>query len=315
MSKSSNWTDFEERGHFRLFKFIIFLNRIYVLNWWTARVILYVIMTFYFLVEPEKRSQSRDYLNHLYRTESGQQVLGDRPTIKHVYRHFMEFGRGIFNRFALWLRYKDIYEIKEIPSEGRELFYSCVESNQGAILLSFHVGHFDIMRFEAMDKGITINVVWYGENTPLVNNLLKEIDVDSHLNVVDIDPKNPQSMLELKDYVDRGEFVAILGDRKSVGATGRTTEVDFLGERAWLPQGPYILGGLLECPVIVSYTIRSGFRQYEIHSEKFADDIDLPRDNRPEAIRNYAQQYANAMERACCRAPYQWFNFFDFWVR
>jgi predicted LPLAT superfamily acyltransferase len=314
LTRERSWTDTEERGRLSPFRVMVFLNRIYVLNWWIARGLMYLIVTFYFLTDAEKRGHSRQYLERLTDTEMGRELLGHEPNLRDVYRHFLEFGKGIFNRVSLWLGYESWYEVKEVPSDARDDFYEYARSDQGGLLLSFHVGHFDIMRFMALKQDITINVVWYEDNTPVMNDLLKEVDPASHLNIVEVDPDNPQSMIQLQDHIDRGEFVAVLGDRASVGATSRTATVDFLGETTELPVGPYVLASLLECPVIVSYTLRNGYRSYEIHAERFAESVSLPRENREDVLADHAQRYARIMEKACFKAPYQWFNFYDYWA-
>ena len=45
-----------------------------------------------------------------------------------------------------------------------------------------------------------------------------------------------------------------------------------------------------------------------------AERIELPRGRREAAIAVYAQRYADRLAVLCQRAPFQWFNFFDFWA-
>ncbi len=310
MTESRDWTDVEERGHPRLFQFFLYLHRIRFLNYWLARLFLYPIMTFFYLSEPELRQFSRTYLDRLYATDGGREALGDPPDHWDVYRHFLSFGRSIFDRFSLWLGHESKYRI---ISRGEDVFQSCLKSREGGLLLSFHVGNFDLMRFMAQERGITINIVAYWENAPFINNLLERVDPDTHLNVFHMDPGDPAATLELKECVDRGEFVAILGDRTSTGAEERTISVEFLGETAAFPQGPYILAGLLGCPVLVTYSIRTGPGTYEIYAEKLASEVRLSKNQRRRDLQKYARRYAQILEKACIRAPYQWFNFFDFW--
>jgi predicted LPLAT superfamily acyltransferase len=59
--------------------------------------------------------------------------------------------------------------------------------------------------------------------------------------------------------------------------------------------------------------LRSGPGRYRVFGEVLADHVDLPRDEREKRIRELATAYANRLEHYCIQAPYQWFNFFDFW--
>ena len=51
----------------------------------------------------------------------------------------------------------------------------------------------------------------------------------------------------------------------------------------------------------------------ESETEPFADSVKLPRKSREEGAKAYAQQYANVLESFARRAPYNWFNFYEFW--
>ena len=48
--------------------------------------------------------------------------------------------------------------------------------------------------------------------------------------------------------------------------------------------------------------------------EPFAERIELPRRARAEHLAVWTQRYAARLEHYCCKAPYQWFNFYDFWA-
>ena len=39
----------------------------------------------------------------------------------------------------------------------------------------------------------------------------------------------------------------------------------------------------------------------------------VPRAEREKRARELLEAYARSLEEACCRAPRQWFNFYDFW--
>ena len=39
----------------------------------------------------------------------------------------------------------------------------------------------------------------------------------------------------------------------------------------------------------------------------------MPRAEREKRARELLEAYARSLEEACCRAPRQWFNFYDFW--
>jgi predicted LPLAT superfamily acyltransferase len=132
--------------------------------------------------------------------------------------------------------------------------------------------------------------------------------------VIPIAPGSFQHVVDARAHIERGEVIAVLADRVPPGQSSRVSPVDFLGGKAPLPQGPIRLAAVLGCPVLLMTGFRTGSRAYEIRVDRFADRIELPRPRRREVIRGYCQAYADRLAGYCVRAPYQWFNFFDFWA-
>lgn len=308
-TEAQDWTgEQSERGAKWLYDLCYFLYKIF--GWWVISWLVYPFVTFFFFTDRDRYRASRQYFDRLTSSEVGREALGHEPDWKDCYRQFLEFGGAVFDRVSLWLGYEGRYDV---TFPDREQFLDYVNRDQGAILLSFHVGAFDIMRFFALEKGVVVNVVAYWDNAPLVNQLLENIDSSSQVNLIKINPSEPQGMLELKECVDRGEFVAVLGDRVSPGAHGRRTRVEFMGKPAYFPQGPYLMAHFLECPVLLTYCVRVDDRRYQVNMETFSDEIKLSRDSRDREIKQYAQDYALKMEHVCRMYPYQWYNFYDFW--
>src|SRR5262249_57318797 len=123
----------------------------------------------------------------------------------------------------------------------------------------------------------------------------------------------PQTAIELKECVERGEWLAIAGDRTPVHRQSRTCRVPFLGGEASFPVGPYILAALMGCPVYLMFCLREGSR-HTVHFERLADSVSLPRYDRERGLRELAARYAQRLEHYCLLAPLQWYNFYDFWT-
>ena len=92
-----------------------------------------------------------------------------------------------------------------------------------------------------------------------------------------------------------------------------TVEVEFLGGKARLPVGPWYLANALRVPVILGFGCYLGDNRYAAHFELFAESVRLPRNDREGAVRELAQKYAQRLEYYAHLAPYNWFNFYDFW--
>jgi predicted LPLAT superfamily acyltransferase len=129
----------------------------------------------------------------------------------------------------------------------------------------------------------------------------------------------PETSMMMKQRIDAGELLVIVGDRVPAHESGRTTDAHFLGATAPFAQGPYVLAHALRCPVYLFFCLKErgaeGGTRHRLYFEPFAERIALPRRERAQHIATWAQRYASRLEHYCRKAPYQWFNFFDFWAR
>jgi predicted LPLAT superfamily acyltransferase len=94
----------------------------------------------------------------------------------------------------------------------------------------------------------------------------------------------------------------------------RIVTVPFFGRPANFPAGPILTAALLRVPVVLFFSLYRGGRRYTLHFEQFAELVELSRDNRAHDIERYVARFAARLEHYCRLAPYNWFNFFDFWA-
>jgi predicted LPLAT superfamily acyltransferase len=124
-------------------------------------------------------------------------------------------------------------------------------------------------------------------------------------------PDRPDTLMKVKESLDAGFSIGMLGDRVASG--DKTTRCQFLDAPAEFPAGPILLAAMMHCPVILFFGLYRGRNRYEIFFEHFADEIILNRDSRAEDVQHWAQRYAGRLEHYTRLAPYNWFNFFPFW--
>jgi predicted LPLAT superfamily acyltransferase len=66
------------------------------------------------------------------------------------------------------------------------------------------------------------------------------------------------------------------------------------------------------CPVYLMFCLSEG-KGHTVYFEHFADCIELRRRDRERLLADLAARYAQRLEYHCLAAPYQFYNFFDFW--
>ncbi len=268
---------------------------------WPARFIVLFVAGYFTLFSRAARTSIRTF-----RTR-----LGLKSGLAAYYRHILRFAQTSLDALFL-LRGKT--KLFQIERDGHELIGALRDSRQSAILLGAHIGSFYVMRAQSGHEQLPLFPVVYTKNARKFNQVIEELDPESTARLIEVgDGGDMDFMLAIKERVEEGALVAILGDRLQPGA--KSVEVDFLGEKALLPAGPYILASMLRCPVYFTAGIYRGGKRYDLCCKPFADRIVLPRGKRQEAIQRYAQDYANRLAELCKEHPENWFNFFDFWAK
>jgi predicted LPLAT superfamily acyltransferase len=203
-------------------------------------------------------------------------------------------------------------DLFEIDRRGSEHIADLLERKRGALLLGAHFGSFEAMRAVAEHGRLRINILAYGDNARRISALLRRFGGGAgELRVIEIRKDDPTYILEVKERIDEGELVAVLGDR--VGLNERSVLVPFLGADARFPTGPYHIAHVLACPVLLVYGVYEAPNRYLLRCEPFAERVSLPRGAREEEAKRLCRRYAARLEALCRSHPDNWFNFFDPW--
>jgi predicted LPLAT superfamily acyltransferase len=245
--------------------------------------------------------------------------LGHAPRFRDGYRHLLEFSTSLFDRMCVWAGQDDDFELQhraadhfahlpDAEGERANALGKC-----GALIVSAHLGTFDMMRSICMEARVPVRAVMYGDNAETINRFFSGLNPDLELGLIHIRPGAIGASFEIRDAIRSGAFVVIMGDRVPVDGSG-CQRVDFLGAPARFAKGPFELAALLGCPLMAATAVRVGPARYRVDSEPLYAGGRVPRAEREKVVAEMIERYAAYLERACLRTPYQWFNFFDFWA-
>ena len=303
VNQRQHWSQLAERGSTLGLRIVFACYRL--LGERATRLLLYPIVGYFFLTSARSRKASHNYLCRI-----AQHKGNPPPDWRDSFRHLLAFAQSGLDKLAAWTGGIDIHRI-DFPN--RTVLEALLASGRGAILIGSHLGNLEMTRALATGKRLaTINAVVYTEHAQQFNRLLATANADFGVNLLHVSHFGPDTAIMLKDKVDQGELLVIVGDRTPTTENGRVSTVNFLGSPASFAQGPIILASLLDCPVYLFFCLREG-EGYRIHLEHFAERIELPRRERQECLHSYLQEYARRLETHCLQAPEQWFNFYDFW--
>ncbi len=263
-----------------------------------SRILLYPISAYFLLFSGASRRASRDYLRRVY-----PRVVNWRD----VFRHYYCFAATLLDRTYLLCGRHDLFDVQV---HGAEIVHRQVDRGQGCLLLGAHLGSFDALRaLGILQQHLPIKVLMYEENAQKINAVLNAINPAMADSVIAIG--TPDTLLKVKEEIDRGTLVGILGDR--VMFDDRLISSTFLGEKTVFPGGPMLLADVLKVPVILCFGLYRGSNRYDVYFELLTERVEISRQNREEDMSYWTQKYVDRLEYYCRLAPYNWFNFYNYW--
>jgi predicted LPLAT superfamily acyltransferase len=263
-----------------------------------ARLLLYPITVYFLITTHTARRASYEFLK---RARVGSVHWWD------VLRHFYYFAATILDRVYLL---RGEFDRFCVTIHGKEVLQHQNENGKGCILLGSHLGSFEILRaLGVMQRGFSLKVLMDTTHNQNISRFFDALNPTIAATV--IAPDRPDTLIRVRENLDGGRFVGMLGDR--VFGTDKTTHCHFLGAPATLPAGPMLLAAMMRCPIILFFGLYRGGNRYDIYFERFADEIVLDREHKAEEIQSWMQRYVARLEHYARLAPYDWFNFYSFW--
>ena len=295
---TTRWQERPEGGGF--FALWLFIQVAIGVGRTLARLVLYPITLYFFLRRGPERRASRDYLAR---------VLGRPATALDVMRHLHCFASTILDRVYLL---GGEFRRFEIRTSGLEELHRVVDEGRGLLLVGSHLGSFDALRALTLKRpDIRVRIVIDTGHNAALTQLLARLNPTLAAGIIDARMDGTSVALAIKEALDEGAIVTVLGDRPGAGEP--TIPAQVLGAEARLPSAPWLLAAALKVPVALCFGLYLGRNRYDLHFEVFLDRLVLERRNREAALTAIVQRYADRLSHHARAAPWNWFNFYDYW--
>ena len=192
-----------------------------------------------------------------------------------------------------------------------------VEDGRGAILLGSHFGPLELSRIWPEGRRFKINILMHGGVSPVYFEQIQKIDPTVEERIIKINESSISYMLDVKEKLDNGEFISIMGDRLGE-ANSSKVNVPFLGKDKKFSLGPYSIAMFTKCPIILIFVVKSQKNTYELYIEELAganiDSETFPsRKERKDYCEQLATSYVSRLEWYAQNYPLSWSNFYDYW--
>ena len=263
-----------------------------------ARLLLYPICVYFLIFSSASHAASTKYLR---------KALGREPRLADSLRHCHTFAATILDRVFL---FNGQYARFDVRVHGEEILADLAARGEGCFLLGAHMGSFEIVRaLGRLNTAARISLVMYEENARKFNSVLAAINPRLGLQVILLGKVD--SMLKVETALQQREIVGMLGDRTFQGEG--TVACRFFGEQARFPSGPFRLAAMLNRPMVLMFGLYRGGNRYDIYFERLVDTWQAPRAERDLMLESALRRYVARLEHYCRDAPYNWYNFYDFW--
>lgn len=221
-----------------------------------------------------------------------------------TYRVFWNFAWTIADN----VRFLETRVSPDWELEGTEHFAALEAQESGAIILTAHMGSYDLGAnlFAEISKRDIVMV-----RAPETDPETREHEESLHGRTkaeklkVDFSTRASDLALDLLGAVQRGEIVAIQGDRVTPGIS--TLPATLFGKSTQLPAGPFALAMAARVPIYPLFIVRRGRRRYRLVVTKPIEVIRTR--NREEAFERAMSEWTRELERVIRAGWFQWFTF------
>ena len=213
-----------------------------------------------------------------------------RRIFRNYARYLVDYGR------FRWMR-REGFETVITGLEGGQNLHEAFGMARGVILVTGHVGNWELGGVFFGHRGVRVNVVTLPDGSRQIDAIRQMYRGQHAVNTIVLDG-SPFAPLEMMAALKRREMVAMLVDRwgKADGVPA-----SFLGGTHYLPRGPFALSLATGAPILPAFVVRDGGTYRGIVEPPF---VVTENDFAP-----YAARVSRALEGVIRRCPDQWYNF------
>ncbi len=265
-----------------------------------ARLLLSPITAYFMLVRGPERRASRAYLSR---------VLGRPARWRDTARHIHTFASVILDRVFLLSGRMDEFRV---DVTGLEDLHAQMDRGRGVLIFGSHLGSFDALRVLAQERpDVQVRVVLDKAQAPVMTELLGALNPQLADCIIDASMDSTSIVMAIKQATDEGNLVALLVDRTR--PEDPFLPAQFLGAQAQFPTSPWLIAAVLKVPVVLAFGLYHGRAHYSLAFETYSEGLEVSRRNRAASLGALIRGYAQRLEHYARLAPYNWFNFYDFW--
>jgi predicted LPLAT superfamily acyltransferase len=262
-----------------------------------AYLLLRFVSLYYLLFSWKSTSVAYRFYRYHFRYSSIRSIIA-------VYNNYYWFGQSIIDKFVLMSGIPNRFTF---DFDGEEHLRKMVQSGKGGLLLSAHIGNWEIAGHLLKRLNTSINIVLFDGEHEQIKKYTDSVTGKRQVNVIVI--KNDLSHIyAINDALQNNELVCMHADRYLEG--NKTMPVSFLGEQARFPLGPFIIATRFKVPVSYVFAMKENNLHYHFFASEIQDNFG---GDKNELMMKMLNDFAGEMEKKVRTYPLQWYNFYNFW--
>ena len=266
--------------------FILFIKNFGVR---TTYFLLHLVVPFYFIFLIKARK-------NLSLTFKSIPSFNQSKILSIIYMNFLNLGKTLIDNFAILTKWSSRYTCTQ---DGGEYLVDLINSSKSAILISGHIGSWNIAgEFLKKQDGV-VNVVMFDGEAKKIKRLVKKNIGESNYKIIAI-KDDLSHLFKIKTAIDNRELICIHSDRNLEGA--KTITVEIFNKKVQLPLGPFVIASKFNIPYSFVFSIKESMYQYHFSATKPQMSIN------PQTIAN---EFAAVLSEKLSNYPEQWFNYFN----
>ena len=218
-----------------------------------------------------------------------------------IYKSYYVFGKTIIDKAAIssGLQNRFTHEC-----DGVENIIELLDKKQGGIMISAHVGNFEIAEFffEEIDTRSQISLVTTDAEHQNIKEYMEKVTMRSNVKFILV-KEDMSHIFEINNALSNGELVCFTGDRYMKGQ--KVMKESLLGKETNFPAGPFLLASRLNVPVLFVYVMKETNKHYHLYARQA--------EVKNRDAQGLLKKYTESVEWMLKKYPLQWFNYFDFW--
>ena len=224
----------------------------------------------------------------------------------YIYKNYLNLGHSIIDKVVLMSGIKNNFSFN---FDGEDNLHKIVDLKKGGILLSAHIGNWDIAGQLLKRLNTSINIVIFDGEYQKIKQYLNSVTGKSQVNVIII-KDDLSHIYAISDALAKNELICMHADRYVEG--NKTLNAVICGEEAKFPMGPFLLAATFKVPVSFVFAIKENKLHYHFYASKIIEYNHPKKENNMQQL---LQDFTGEVEIKMRQNPEQWFNYYNFWQK